>query len=487
MKLPGANCSLFSSPPRLLAQRAVLARPRARAPALGMASPAWYGVDPSHIPRRPNKRRAARRGDSSAQADASTALPPLTVVTFATAAYVRWLERLHTNLRLLALPAATLTVCAGDRVSQQAAHAMGLATFNFSLGLGHGEQGGVGERYGTGLYTQIVQAKSACIHAQLASLEPASLLFFVDGDVTLFADPRPSFLSLNVDLGLMADNIPGNTRSNNRQDCKACGRGSARACFAGRNNFNSGFFMMRSVESTRWLWRTMLSYHAGRPEVRQQVALNELIRNHGWWQDGQKLAKLHRGAWAAAAVDTWSSNGRWSTTRVALNAASKIWELRDLGLEFSAEQSPRPLTIAALDESRFLNGHCFCQRRPMRRYGLNSSTVLAVHHNYIDEDELKFRRAQAFGAVVENNDTMQTFLHRARAAMDTLRSWRPLCPGPRCSDHRFNITFNRLAVRNRTASSLGLRARLKQPASGGFKVPGQRFRTPGLKRTWSSI
>ena len=76
---------------------------------------------------------------------------------------------------------------------------MGLATFNFSLALGH-EQGGVGERYGTGLYTQIVQAKSACIHAQLASLEPSSLLWFVDGDVTLFADPRPSFLSLNVDL-----------------------------------------------------------------------------------------------------------------------------------------------------------------------------------------------------------------------------------------------------------------------------------------------
>jgi hypothetical protein len=164
-----------------------------------MASPAWYGVDPAHIPRRAVERRAAGRGGASAQADASTALPPLTIVTFATAAYVRWIERLHTNLRLLALPAATLSVCAGDRVSQQAARDMGLATFNFSLALGH-EQGGVGERYGTGLYTQIVQAKSACIHAQLASLEPSSLLWFLDGDVTLFADPRPSFLSLNVDL-----------------------------------------------------------------------------------------------------------------------------------------------------------------------------------------------------------------------------------------------------------------------------------------------
>jgi hypothetical protein len=273
----------------------------------------------------------------------------------------------------------------------------------------------------------------------------------------------------------MADNIPGNTRSNNRQDCKACNRGSARGCFAGMNNFNSGFFMMRPAASTRWLWRTMLSYHAGRPGVRQQVALNELIRNHGWWQDGQKLARLQ-------SLPPGSS--RWSTTTEFRNAASRIWELRDLGLEFGAEQPPRPLTIAALDESRFLNGHCFYQRRPMRRWGLNSSRVLAVHHNYIDEDELKFRRAQAFGAVVETNDTMQTFLHRARAAMDALRRWRPLCPGPRCSDHRFNITFDRLAVRNRTASSLGLRVRFEQPASRGFKTPGQRFRTPGSKRAW---
>ena len=72
---------------------------------------------------------------------------------------------------------------------------MGLATFNFSLALGH-EQGGVGERYGTGLYTQIVQAKSACIHAQLASLEPSSLLWFVDGDSSKLSTDRGLHLTL---------------------------------------------------------------------------------------------------------------------------------------------------------------------------------------------------------------------------------------------------------------------------------------------------
>ena len=98
---------------------------------------------------------------------------------------------------------------------------------------------------------------------------------------------------------------------------------------------------------------------------------------------------------------------------------------RKAGLVFTAERPPRPLTIAALDESRFLNGHCFYQRRPLRKHGLNSSRVLAVHHNYIPEDELKFWRARVFGAVVKNNDTTQTFLRRARTAMDTVPSWKP--------------------------------------------------------------
>eukprot|EP00964_Phaeocystis_antarctica_P125948 scaffold89645_cov75-Phaeocystis_antarctica.AAC.3 len=103
-------------------------------------------------PRRPLKRGVAAQADSSAQAAIPATLPPLAVLTFATAAYVRWLERLHTNLRLLALPAVSrLSFCAGDRVSQQAARAMGLVTFNFSLGLGL-VQGRVGELWHRPLY-----------------------------------------------------------------------------------------------------------------------------------------------------------------------------------------------------------------------------------------------------------------------------------------------------------------------------------------------
>ena len=364
-------------------------------------------------PRRPVKRGTASQADASAQIDASpNALPPMTVLTFATAAYVRWLERLHTNLRLLALPAVSMSVCAGDHTSQQAALGMRLSMLNFSLDLEH-DQRVVGERFGTSRYTRIVQAKSACIHAQLISLEPSSLLWFVDGDVALFGDPRPSFLSLGVDLALMTDNID----IGNNQSCRACTRGSARACFAGRQNFNSGFFIMRSVASTRWLWRNMLSYHAIRPAVRQQVALNELIRNYENDVAGDRTPlRVEQGL---------REDREQAALRKLRLEMPRNHQPRKAGLVFTAERPPRPLTIAALDESRFLNGHCFYQRRPLRKHGLNSSRVLAVHHNYIPEDELKFWRARVFGAVVKNNDTTQTFLRRARTAMDTVPSWKP--------------------------------------------------------------
>ena len=54
--------------------------------------------------------------------------------------------------------------------------------------------------------------------------------------------------------------------------------------------------------------------------------------------------------------------------------------------------------------------------------------MLAVHHNYISGDELKFRRAQVFGAIVLTNDTTQSFLRRARVSMDCVPQWTTLNP-----------------------------------------------------------
>ena len=173
----------------------------------------------------------------------------------------------------------------------------------------------------------------------------------------------------------------------------------------------------------------MLSYHAGRPEVRQQVALNELIRSYE-------------------------------------TPSRRIHLYRKAGVVYTAERPPRPLTIAALDESRFLNGNCFYERRPVHAHGLNSSRVLAVHHNYVSGDELKFRRAQAFGAVVQNNDTMQTFLRRARAFMYCVPPWTPLIPWGR----NFELSKDRYEPRSKTLKCIIKALGRLAPIVGGIRL-----------------
>jgi len=74
------------------------------------------------------------------------------------------------------------------------------------------------------------------------------------------------------------------------------------------------------------------------------------------------------------------------------------------------------LQLAALDEARFLNGHCFYERRPLRT---DVANVMAVHHNFIDGDGRKFERARAYHATVDESDkTWEAFARRTRAAMD---------------------------------------------------------------------
>ena len=177
-----------------------------------------------------SRRRTARRHASSPPTDFDPAATPLQLLTFATGAFVRWLERLHLNLRLLALPNARLSVCAGDASALQAARGMGLFALDFSRGLNRGCSDA--ERFGSQGFNRIVHAKSTCVHAQLVRLEPPSLLFFLDGDVTLFGDPRPSFLSMGVDFALMSDNIGSREqyfRNRPPHTCHACKKGSAQA------------------------------------------------------------------------------------------------------------------------------------------------------------------------------------------------------------------------------------------------------------------
>ena len=99
----------------------------------------------------------------SKQARQRGVLPsPLHVLTFATGSYLRWLQLLHANLRLLALPATEFTVCTADETSRRAARAMGVEVLDFSH-LVAGQSNGptspprqVAERFGTGSYVSVV-------------------------------------------------------------------------------------------------------------------------------------------------------------------------------------------------------------------------------------------------------------------------------------------------------------------------------------------
>ena len=327
-----------------------------------------------------------------ARAADSAVSPPLHILTFATGAYLRWLEHLHTNLRLLALPAAALSVCAGDEPSLQAARgldsSMGLSIWDCHVDVlsARRRQRLVGERFGTEAYLKIVHRKSTCILHQLRRLtSPSDILFFVDGDVTLFADPRPHFLSLGVDLALMSDVI--------EQGSNACVGGSTKHSLLGASNatanFNSGFFLLRNVPAAQGLWERMLEYHASHPATRQQPALNHLLQAH---DEGTSPHSSPSTSWTVC-------SGQGPTRACTVSS----------------------LTFAALNEALFLNGFCFYIQRPLRQ---ESSKIVAVHHNYVEGDDRKYKRAVAYETITNKADVDSTaFLRRARAAMGGLPAW----------------------------------------------------------------
>ena len=335
-----------------------------------------------------------REGPPRQPAADSAVSPPLHILTFVTGAYVRWLEHLHTNLRLLVLPAAAFSVCAGDEPSLKAARGLntsvGLSLWDCRLDVlsARRRQRLVGERFGTEAYLKIVHRKSTCILQNLRRLSsPSDILFFVDGDVTLFADPRPHFLSLGVDLALMSDVI--------ELDSNACVAGSTQQSLFGASNatanFNSGFFLLRNVPAAQGLWERMLEYHVSHPATRQQPALNHLLqaRDEG--------------------TSPHSRPSRCSWTTCAAQGPTRACTVSSL-------------TFAALNEALFLNGFCFYMQRPLRQ---DRSKIVAVHHNYVEGDDRKYKRAVAYETIASEADVDSTaFLRRARAAMGGLPAWQ---------------------------------------------------------------
>ena len=227
---------------------------------------------------------------------------PLHVLTFATGSYLRWLQLLHANLRLLALPATEFTVCTADETSRRAARAMSVEVLDFSR-LVTGQSNGptspprqVAERFGTGSYVSVVHAKTHCIISKLSQLRGEAesqhadarvdaLLFFVDGDVTLFGDPRPNFAAMGVELAFMSDNTISQSDYRSHSG-DACGLSPHNAS-ATRMIFNSGFFLLRVGPAALWLWSTVQAYHRDHPQVLQQAALNDVLNDKRYWAPGE--------------------------------------------------------------------------------------------------------------------------------------------------------------------------------------------------------
>ena len=377
------------------------------------------------------------------------------MLTFATGAYVRWLEHLNANIRLLALPAAALSVCAGDQPSLEAARSLNASTAIWDCRIdafsARRRQRLIGERFGTEAYLQIVHRKSTCILGHLRTpTSPSDILFFVDADVTLFADPRPHFLSLGVDLALMSDS--------NELGSAACMAGSTQRMLLGSPNatanFNSGFFLMRNLPVAQELWKTMLKFHMERPAIRQQPALNSLLQAQDGCNPLRPAANGCAGKVAArrsslsisltvcAALQPGeqvriASSGETAWVRSSNSDGSVTVDSRD-GHTAEERLSPEelssptlgsvctksPLTFAALNEALFLNGFCFYMERPLRHHTLDIGKIVAVHHNYVEGDERKFKRATAYETITSKADVDRAaFLSRARAAMERLPAW----------------------------------------------------------------
>ena len=192
----------------------------------------------------------------------------LHVLTFVTAAYLHWLRHLAANLRLLGLPAAALTVCAGDGPSLAFIRDRGFNAVDLVADLtdrAHGSAasdtpGQTVESYGTASYLRIVHAKSLCISRALdprfnwtgiGRFRSPSVLLVTDGDVSLFSDPRAHFLSLGVDMALMQDS------GASLNSCRAQPPKLVRKKGAAQR-YNSGFVLMRPGPATRLLWEAVL-------------------------------------------------------------------------------------------------------------------------------------------------------------------------------------------------------------------------------------
>ena len=340
----------------------------------------------------------------------ATPSEPLTILTFASSNYLHWLAHLHRNFQQLRLRDASLLVCTTDDASRAAAHSRGLATIDVRDTAGCSLCSLLrinatttlsadplfkdeGETWGTTTYTQIVHAKSVCVHLHIERHErQQGLLLFVDTDVTLFSDPRSHF-HLDADIALLLDIGPGVFVTTVRPECWHFNASSSNGSY-----LNSGFFLMRYTPVIRQLWRRMLHYHIDNPKIMQQIALNTLLKNdshitlHGL--DPRRFL-----------------SGYCFYEQLPMHAYAAV----PMPLARESVISLPCLTCVRVRAGRRL--------APSASQRLDPDTVVAVHHNWIKGDLHKWARAVDNGAVAVND--APGFIDRARSSMKSGVYWEP--------------------------------------------------------------
>ena len=398
--------------------------------------------------------------------------PPL-IVTTATAGYAHWLTHLKRNLALFNLD-RLLRVCAADAEATALAtrlgisivephtpqNASGAALFKLNTGRTPGT-------FMSASWKAAVHYKQHCVWTLLETLSPGAHLLLVDGDVSFFQNPLPELLptpgenaTLIDDIQLLDDTVPRSTEP----------------------YLNSGFMMLRNTAATRQFGRAYLAQLSRRRGENDQNVFNDVLRlmsTTGPLAGRPVPRSSGRRLEASSVVDSLLSKGAVGTRAGGKAGSSKAGSTSKAGVKAggpsnhallafrgggkasgtpssvkssSATKAALPKVVAkmmgggahaahgsgrvnvrhgihggglrvrALDPRRFSNGFFFYEYRHKRP--LNTSALVAVHHNWIRGDRNKWERAVAYDAVVREPDvTQRQFLKRARTSMVSMRAW----------------------------------------------------------------
>jgi hypothetical protein len=353
------------------------------------------------------------------------------IATACTSTYAHWLRHLHTNLLFFGLH-RMLRVCAADNATVAMAASMHipavktgmLATWSaqssmlVEMALRGGTSDGFGSTFSTAGWNRAVHFKQQCFFTLLERVAPGAAVLLVDTDVTFFSNPLPLLVRLNgLDMAVLDDSTP-------RDD---------------RRTFNSGFLALWNTPATRAFGRAFLAQLSQRQKHNDQSVFNDVL--NGCLKPDCDPATFYSRACNTAHSACYAGGFDGKAKREKEEARSLFpWlfsakPLRAPGTLVVPGTSVRQrlngtiilpgtveLRVRALEQREFMCGYFFYEFRGKRR--INTSAIVAVHHNWIRGDRNKWDRAVAYSAVVTDaNETLAHFLRRARSSMMRMPAW----------------------------------------------------------------